>query len=138
MSKRIVIILFLVLACIIGAYYYTQRDFRNDIVNKEALFQLDAKALIAEYEMGEAHANDRYLGKTIAVNGTIRSVEREGGEVTIFLDAGDPLSEVVCEMNMNVAQDYSDYRTGDQVVIKGECSGKLMDIILVNCVIDTK
>ena len=41
-------------------------------------------------------------------------------------------------MNVNVSQDFSDYRAGDQVIIKGECSGKLMDIILVNCVIDAK
>ncbi|MBK8506599.1 MAG: hypothetical protein IPL46_33035 [Saprospiraceae bacterium] len=135
--KRI-IVSFLVLSIAVGAavYYYTQRDSRNDIKYQKAEAEITASVLYAIYSEDEDLADSRYLGKVITVSGQIVSVDQEDEKITISLDTDDPLNAVVCEMNTKIQADFSDIREGHEISIKGECSGKLMDIILVNCILN--
>jgi len=137
MMKKI--FLFILILSVVGGlsvYYYTQRDSRNDIRYKEAAENISATSLFESYDMNEGSANERFLGKIISVRGKILSITTELQKTTIYLDTGDPMSSVVCEMNSNIQADFSPIKEGQDVSIKGELSGKLLDIILVNCVIN--
>jgi hypothetical protein len=135
--KKIIVGL-LLLGIIAGAavYYYTQRDSRNDIKYQKAEEEITANALYEFYRADEDQANDRFLGKVISVSGQIEAIDQENGKTTISINTGDPLSAVVCEMNTSIQSDFSDIGEGDQISLKGECSGKLIDIILVNCILN--
>ena len=135
--KKILAIL-LVVAIILGGagYYFTQRDFRNDIKYQEAEEKISATDLYATFEMNEEEANMRFLGKTLLVTGVVLASEKEGVRTTIKLDSGDPLGSIVCEMNTELQSDFGNVNEGQSIAIKGECSGKLFDIILVNSVIN--
>lgn len=135
--KRIV--WFVVIILLLGAgfaYYYTQYDSRNEIKFREAEESLTATEILEIFEKDENAAMERFLGKTILVEGPIQSVDFTPEKTTVVLDAGDVMSTIVCEMNNNVTFDVDALKEGDLVKVKGECSGKLIDIILVNCVID--
>jgi hypothetical protein len=133
-----IIIGFLVLSILTGVsvYYYTQRDSRNDIKYQEAVTQISASALFESYGANENLANSHYLGKVISVSGQIDAIDQENGKTTISLGTGDPLGAVVCEMNTSIQSDFSNLHEGLEISLKGECSGKLMDIILVNCILN--
>ncbi|NND31058.1 MAG: hypothetical protein HKN76_00615 [Saprospiraceae bacterium] len=133
--KKIIGYLLLV-GIIVGGigYYYTQRDYRDDIKYTDADVEINATDLFAAFEVNEDDANTRFLGKIILVEGVVLSVDHEGEKITIKLDSGDPMGAIVCEMNRNIESDVDSVKAGDSLSIKGECSGKLFDIILVNCV----
>jgi hypothetical protein len=129
---------FLLLVILLGGtvYYFTQRDYRNDIKYHKADEELSALELYAAFEADEEKANTRFLGKTLLVTGVAQSVEQEGTSTTIKLETGDPLGSIVCEMNTELQSDFGKVNEGQSVSIKGECSGKLFDIILVNSIIN--
>lgn len=96
---------------------------------------ISASALFIDYETDEAAANERYLGKTLELTGTIReiSIQEETGQATIYLEAGGILGGVSCEMAAD--QQLAKAKPGEEVTIKGICSGLLMDVVLNRCVI---
>lgn len=118
-----------------GIYYYTQRDSRNDILHRAPDESLTSVALMHEFAVDDQKAEERFLGKTIEVEGDVLSIEKTSGKTTISLNAGDPISAIVCEMNNNLQSDFSMIHENQTLKIKGEVSGKLMDIILVNCTV---
>lgn len=134
MKKYLLYFVLLLLLGVGGMYYYTQRDSRNDIVNRKPSEEISAVALLQAFEQDEKVAEDRFLGKTIEVSGQVQSIDTNTEKTTITLDTGDPISAIVCEMNNNLKTDFSQIMEGQDLALKGECSGKLMDIILVNCV----
>ncbi len=136
MKKIILTIMILFIVGAFSVYYYTQRDSRNDIRYMEAVEDISATSLLESYDMNEGSANDRFLGKVISVSGKILSITNELQETTIYLDTGNPMSSVVCEMNSNIQADFSNIKEGQDVSVKGELSGKLLDIILVNCILN--
>lgn len=94
--------------------------------------QVDAQALFAEFEQDENAANQKYNDKAVEVKGVVVNVSNEGGKATVTLKGGD-MGGVSCEM-----QDTSgteNIKAGDSVTIKGVCTGVLMDVVLVRCVL---
>lgn len=136
MRKFILYLLMLMVAGALIGYYYTQRDFRNDIRYTEADINISSQDLYAAFSVDEDSANNRFLGKIIAVTGLVQSVDAQPEKTTISLGTGDPMSAVVCEMNANIQSDFTGIVRGEELTVKGECSGMLFDIILVNCVIN--
>lgn len=123
----------LILGVAIG-YYLFQKKTPN-----AAAYQTDAvvaaEELYATYETDETTANDLYLGKTLEVSGVIKSIENQSDAptATIYLDAGGLLGGVACEIAKNEMS--GDLATGQNIAIKGICSGLLMDVVLNRCVI---
>ena len=138
MKKILLYILALGILVLGSIYYYTQRDSRNDIKHAKAEVELSSTDLLSSYENSEEDANSLFLGKTLMVQGILDDISQEGEKVTIKLESDSPLSSVVCEMNTKIRSDFSALNQGQNIQIKGVCSGKLMDIILVNCVIEEK
>lgn len=136
MRKFIWYLLMLMVAGALIGYYYAQRDFRNDIRYTEADINISSQDLYAAFSVDEDSANNRFLGKIIAVTGLVQSVDAQPEKTTISLGTGDPMSAVVCEMNANIQSDFTGIVRGEELTVKGECSGMLFDIILVNCVIN--
>ena len=136
MKKYIIYFGLIILVGIGLMYYYTQRDSRNDIRYRKPVEDISALSLFQAFDQDEQAADHRFLGKTVKVSGQIQSIETSPEKTTISLDTGDPMSAVICEMNNNLQSDFSQLKEGQVLALKGECSGKLMDIILVNCVLE--
>ena len=134
MKKWYVILILLCLAGL-GSYYYMNYDFRNAIKNTKADYELSSKDLFEAFDADEGAANTKYTGKILEISGSVTDVVTESDQVSISLHTGDMMSVIVCELNKTLSSDEISLKVGDSIKIKGECSGKLIDIILVNCVV---
>lgn len=127
----------LVVGLVLG-YIYINHDYRTNILHAEPSFNLDAQQLFEEFTMDEGKANGKYLGKVIEVKGHVESIRTEESSINVYLDTDAPFGQVVCQLNTDLASDNLKRFEGGSILIKGECSGMLMDVILVNGVILTE
>lgn len=117
-----------------GAYgYYQYNRPVASLESKSADAVLEASALLKAFETDETAANVKYLDKVIEVSGVIARIEEDGDKRSIYLNTGNEMSSVICEMELGTAMDQ--LAQGSNVVIKGKCTGYLMDVVLVQSVV---
>jgi hypothetical protein len=121
-------------ALAVSAYIYINRP-KKSIEAKKAEYTLASEQLLNEFENNEAAANAKYLDKVLMVEGTVSSVSTEKGRTTVILDSGNPLSRISCELSAAESAKQIALNEGDRAKIKGVCTGILMDVVLVDCVI---
>ena len=132
MIKKIVIAV--VVLGIIGAaigYYMYQKpvDKMSSLsVNEE----ISAQDLFTAFESNEAEANKRFLDKVIAVKGTVTKISKDNEKASIFLETGDMLASIMCQLEDVNAKFPSE---GDEVTVKRVCTGYLTDVVLVRSII---
>ena len=125
-------ILLLILALgIIGAGigYYMYNKPVASLEKKKADAEVTADQLITAYETDEQAADSLYLGKVVQVKGKVSHVAQEDGTTKIQLETSNPISLIICEMEES--NTITEVKSGDEVTIKGMCSGYLSDVILV-------
>ncbi len=125
----LVILLLAVVGTVIG---YRMWNKPNRSVADEAGIAVSATQLVREYQADENAANTKYLDKAIEVSGTITSVDKsQDGKSTIVLSSEDPMTGVYCTLK----ESGDNLAAGNQVKVKGFCSGMLSDVRLRDAVI---
>ena len=127
--RRIIMFLLLLgmVAAGIGFYKYNQPV--ASLENKKPDVEVTASKLISEYEADEKTANGIYLGKVVQVSGKVAAIGNEEGKTKVQLETENPISMIICELEDGA--DAGTTKVGDEVKIKGLCSGYLSDVILV-------
>ena len=137
MGKRKYILVFVVLillAVLYGIKEYNRKPTDLSMVNPEAT--ISAVALITSFKGNEATANKTFLGKTVLVNGIISEIDNENDTLeNIYLGDSTLLEKVSCSMDMSKSDEYKKLKQGQQISIKGFCTGYLQDVELNRCVI---
>ncbi len=119
---------------IVGIYFYTLGQ--KDLTNTKADFTMPANELFAEYEANEESANTKYRDKIVEVSGKVAQVTlNTDSTLNVMLMDVDDFSGVLCTFNAISDPASIDINKGDNVVIRGICSGMLMDVQLNNCVL---
>lgn len=140
MKKWKKILLGLLLLAFAGAGYgfYLYNKKPADVRTLTANYQLTAEALLADFNKDETAANTKYLDKVIAVSGKVTEVKLEAasGQATVTLDSGDPMAAVTCSFYNDEIASVKQLKQGDNVVVKGKCTGKLMDVVLNKCSVE--
>jgi len=122
---------FIALAAILAALYFYNLK-ATDMSKAKPDFILTASALQKAFEDDETKASLSYLNKVLEVTGKIASVKpAENSVVSISLVTESDLTSVIC--TFPAVRDPSVFRVGDQITLRGECSGFLMDVLLNNC-----
>lgn len=142
--KRTLLLIVLVLIIVLGFYGYREYMRGNkDLQEVAAQVTISAPELIKAFETDSAGANRSYLGKIIAVNGTVKSVEKEEGGATIILGEPGTLSSVRCSMDSAHLDQVAAVKEGQSITVKGACTGfnqdELLgsDVVLNRCVLTT-
>ena len=127
---------FIALSAILAAlYYYSLR--KTDMAKAKPDFVITASALEKAFEDDETAASTMYINKIIEVTGQIAAVKSaENNVLSISLVTGNAHSSVIC--TFPAIKDPSKYRSGDEITLRGECSGFLMDVLLNNCAVIQK
>jgi hypothetical protein len=99
-------------------------------------YVVTATALEKDFEDNEISASGRYINKVIEVSGSITSVTADSSHLNISLKTGNDLSSVICTFQSSA--DAAKLKAGDEVTLRGECSGFLMDVLMKNCAIVAK
>ena len=116
-----------------GYYLYNKKP--ADVRRLQPDLSVTANSLIVAFNSDEVAANLKYLDKVIAVKGIIADIKIDSstGQASVILDSGDPLSAVTCSFYNDEIGAVQKLSMGTEVVIKGKCTGKLMDVVLNNC-----
>ena len=132
MKIKKIIIGILVLG-IIGAFI-AYKMYNKPHVNVEeasADISITADKILNDFSSDENSANLKYLDKIIEVKGVISEINIEKGIITI--ETNDDFGSVICHLSEEASRKISGLQEGQIIVVKGICTGFLMDIILVKC-----
>jgi hypothetical protein len=130
------IVLVFILAGVAYGYYMFNMK-RSDLRKVKPAFVISSKELYSAFEIDETGATARFIGKVVEVNGNVAQVEFGSADSTlsITLREDDQFSGVICTFNGIEDKSQVSINPGQQITIRGECSGMLMDVLLNNCVI---
>jgi len=126
-------LLFIVSGISVGLYLYNKKH--RDLSKAKPDFILTAHELLSAFENDEASASVKFINKVIEVSGLVSSVEFGSADSTlsITLTGKGNISGVICTFNGITNQSQVRVKVNQEVFVRGECSGMLMDVLLNNC-----
>ena len=140
------ILLLLVLIVLIAGGWYAYKLYTGKVpslTEVETDASVTAVDLVAAFEKDSASANQKYLGKILAVNGTVKSIE--GGGVTVVLGDANSSSSVRCSIDSSFVATAAALNAGSTITVKGACTGFMpdetglglgSDVVLNRCVLN--
>jgi tRNA_anti-like len=134
MRKRFFFGIGILLLCLAGWGIYKVFKPHTNVEGEQAVTTLSAPNLYNEFQRAENMANKKWVGKIIEVSGSISSVSESGNYVSINLQASAN-GGVNCSILKKDLNPDDKFNTGDSITIKGKCTGFLMDVNLVDCVV---
>ena len=134
MKKNYFIIAGALLLLVIGWGVYKYNKPHAGITDQKTDYTLTAADLFNSFQKDESAANKRYLGKVIEVKGMISVIQAGSGNTNIQIDAS-PMGGVNCSFANVDEQTLKTLKKGDALTVKGRCTGFLMDVTLVDCVL---
>lgn len=132
MKARTLILGMVIIAMLLaGAYAYNEYNRKAANLSKvEPTLIVAAKTLVSDYLTDEGVANKKYLGKIIEVKGVVISRD----EQNIVLGDGAATNNVSCTLD-DKGQKSILPNPGTALIVRGVCTGFLIDVELNRCVI---
>jgi hypothetical protein len=129
--------IYLLIICFLGVFigYKIYNKPHINVAEEASDIALTASMLLVDFSKDEIKANVKYVDKIIAVKGVVISIAEEGKKRAITLQASDDFGSVICYLAEDESMDRATIKKGQAIVLKGICTGFLMDVILVKCVI---
>jgi hypothetical protein len=129
--KKILYAIFLIGLIGVGVALFVLFKPHKKVENTKGM-TVEATLLAKEYSENESAANTKYLNQAVEVKGVVATVEKnQDGWTVITLESGDPMNAVMCTMR---EKDVTATK-GQNVRIKGFCSGYNFGVLLTDCII---
>jgi hypothetical protein len=136
-TKYGIFLLLIVIAglSVYGLYCYSRS--RSRILVKPEI-SLTAAAFADSFDVAEGRADSLFLNKTIAVTGVIKSLYQSGAGHLVVGLPGRMSAKVTldCYLDSLHFPSQGGLKPGDNVVIKGRCTGRSENIVLDQCIIE--
>ncbi|MGI9549907.1 MAG: OB-fold protein [Aurantibacter sp.] len=131
-SLVLVFLMVIILGLALAIYYYNKPHV--DVKQSEAAYVLTAHNLISAYMQNETETDQKYSEHVLQVKGAIFEISTLKGNAVITLKDENLESSIICHMmpeeNMSVLRKL---QKGQDIEIKGICTGYLLDVIMVRC-----
>lgn len=126
MKKRGLLIAAVILvALLIGGYYFINAP-KAGVKPVKAAYSLTADDLYAEYAADEEAGNKKYIDQVLQVTGPISEIlTDENQAMVLILKTSESEGGVMCTLEQE-----ADLSVGEEVSVKGRCTGMLMDVVL--------
>jgi tRNA_anti-like len=125
----------IVLLCLAGLGIYKITRPHQSVAGVEALATITAENLYMEFEHAEDKATAKWVGKVIEITGTISAVSEAENFISITLSTSGQ-GGVNCSFSRKELGSTEKFKKGNPITIKGKCTGFLMDVNMVDCVIE--
>ncbi len=127
-----IVLVIAIIGALVGYYMYNKPV--SGLENETPAFTMKADELFTSFESDEASANKKYIGKIIQVSGNVQSVNHdEDGKTSYTLQTAGGMFGVICRID-SLNSNVLGVSVGQSISMKGECTGMLMDVVLVRCV----
>jgi hypothetical protein len=123
----------LLLIALAWAYHLYVKPHQS-AAGESADFTVSADSLYRQYQTDERSADLKYLGKVIEVSGKLSEVQHSGNSEIWILSPQPGGGGINCQLFAGTKID-PEPKAGDAVVVKGRCTGFLMDVNLADCVL---
>lgn len=127
MIKKIIIALVIIGAIGGGVGFYMFNKPLESTMSMKADYSIEPGVLLAAFEEDEAAANSKYLDKVIEVKGQVQKIEKADDKIAVYLETDNLMSSIIFQMEETGVQ----FEKGEDVTLKGICTGYLMDVVLV-------
>jgi hypothetical protein len=125
------VVLFIAVSAILAALILYNKK-HTDTSKAKPDFVVTATSLEKEFEDNEKAASARYINKILEVSGAIASIaQADSANLNVSLKTGNDMSSVICTFHTGTIS--TKFKEGDEITLRGECSGFLMDVLLNNC-----
>ncbi|GAA4271587.1 hypothetical protein GCM10022258_08810 [Aquimarina gracilis] len=130
-------IISILIVMLVGAFvYYTLYNKPHiDVAKSSPNISIASNTIVNDFEEDENRANVKYLEQIIEVTGTIIETSITNGKGVVVIGAADTFGSIMCHLSHEENEKIWTLNKGQQITIKGICTGYLMDVILVKCVI---
>lgn len=129
-KKRLLISGLILLLALGGIYWYVATEKFSDTKKVKADYTVTANEFIREFLPNDDTANKKYTDKIITVRGIVSEVEAADTTVNIkFIDTASGSYAIFAFQQKDMAEAKS-IKVGEQVSIKGSCSGGVFSQIL--------
>tara|TARA_B110000285_G_scaffold130873_1_gene147037 strand:+ start:217 stop:633 length:417 start_codon:yes stop_codon:yes gene_type:complete len=134
-AKKIIfgILLLFFFGAIIGYKIYNKPHV--NVAQEKAAISSTASVLLEAFSTDETAANLKYLGRIIQVKGVISKVEIVNKKGSITLETEALFGSVLCTLTPEESLSIKELKIGQEILLKGICTGFLMDVVLVKCII---
>jgi len=136
--KRPIALVFVIVALLIGGitgYSLYNKGFES-LETQPADVTLSPEALFEAYNTDESSADATYLNKVIEVSGPLSAEPQivDSSAVLVIAVADEPFG-ISCSLSATELDKVQNLKVGAPLTIRGVCTGFLMDVNLVRCVI---
>lgn len=132
---KILVIICVVLAVVIMFALKQYNEPLRDIRNSKPLVILSADLLIDDFEKDEVGTTIKYSEKILQIEGNFSGVSTLDGNIIITLKNKGSNSSVICHMLPEENLKALKLEKGQNITIKGNCTGFLLDVMMVRCVL---
>jgi hypothetical protein len=129
----IVAVVVIVVAILAWSFVFKKADL--SVSGQKVAFEIIAPDLLKAFEAKEDSANKKFNGKVISVTGTVAEVKEDPQNISVYLKEKEATSGVMCSFDKSAVKSQ-DFKVGQQIRLKGICTGYLMDVLLNKCALE--
>jgi hypothetical protein len=136
--KKILLLVVILAVAGGGIGYYLWNKPVASVAKQKSVESLTAQELLNAFQSDATAANTAYLGKIITVSGEIKElIPGEEKRMQIVLNTDAAMSTVSCLLE----EDRDSFlkrglKRGDQVMLKGKCTGAMDDMLGLQVIVD--
>jgi hypothetical protein len=134
MRKKIFFGIGIVLLCLIAWGIHLITRVHGNVANETAVASLSAISLYEQFAKSEVQAGKNWTGKVIEITGAISSLQLTGNYMSVTLK-GTAEGGINCNILKKDLDPERKLTPGNTITIKGKCSGFLIDVNMVDCVV---
>jgi hypothetical protein len=134
MKKKLLAFTGIVLLCCIAWGLYLFYKPHSGVENIKPAVTIAATALYQQYNADEKYGDSIFLDKVIEVKGIVSDEQKTDSTLNILIKASD-LGGINCSLSLKDNKNISMPAIGENITLKGKCTGFLMDVELVDCVV---
>lgn len=106
-----------------------------DTKNSTPKFKVTSQEVLNDFDADEKLANEKYVDNLILIKGVIGYISYENGISIITLKGESDFPNIICHMLPDANLDVLKLKKGEQIMVKGICTGNLIDVMMVRCVL---
>ena len=106
-----------------------------NVEKTDADLVINIQDLLDDYKNDENLANGKYVDRVIQINGEISEITIENGNSIIIFKDSTGTSSVMCHMSPEENLKVLKLKKDGEIILKGICTGYLLDVILIRCVL---